>query len=171
MLSPIAHKLISPTQTAFINGRFILDGILVLHELLDDLHARGREVVVLKLDFEKAYDCVRWSFLREIHLARGFVPAYVHRLMQLVCGGHTTICINGVVGPYFKNGRGLRQGDPVSPLLFHFVANALAKITSVATNLCPSGVTHLQYTDDTINLVEKNDLQLANLSKSEAFVF
>lgn len=43
-------------------------------------------MVILKLDFEKAYSCVRWSFLRDILFARGFDdPIYVHRDMQLIC--------------------------------------------------------------------------------------
>jgi hypothetical protein len=83
---------------------------------------------LLKLDFEKAYDRVNWQFLIEVLLAKGFDPAYVHRIMQLVTGGHTTISINGEVGPYFRNKRGVRQEDPISPLLFNFVADALDAI-------------------------------------------
>lgn len=53
-------------------------------------------------------------------LAKGFDGAYVHRLMQFLCGGHTTVNVNGVVGPFFPNGRGLHQGDPISPIPFNF---------------------------------------------------
>lgn len=93
--------------------------------------------------------------------------------MNLVTGGHTAVVVYGVVGPYFANGRGLRQGDPISPLLFNFVADALSCILSraadaghikvVASHLIPSGISHLQYADDTIIIVELYDLCLANL--------
>lgn len=53
-LSPIAHKSVSLSQTAFIKGRFIMDGIVSLHEIIHDLHSSRREDIVLKLDFEKA---------------------------------------------------------------------------------------------------------------------
>jgi hypothetical protein len=65
-------------------------------------------------------------------LTKGFEHAYVHRIMQLVRGGQTAISINGEVGPYFRNKRGVRQGDPISPLLFDFVADALDAILTKA---------------------------------------
>jgi hypothetical protein len=57
-LSPIAHWVISPTQTAFIKGRLIHDGALALHEILDEIKFTGQRAVILKVDFEKAYDRV-----------------------------------------------------------------------------------------------------------------
>src|SRR4051812_32625813 len=103
-----------PWMSAFIKGRFILDGILSLHEILHDIKRRKCKAIVLKLDFEKAYDCVSWPFLRFVLLAKGFDGACVHRIMQLVFGGHTAVDVNVSMGQFFPNGRGLRQGDPIS---------------------------------------------------------
>lgn len=73
--------------------------------------------------------------------------------MQFVCGSHTTVSVNGVVGPLFLNGHGLRLGDPISPILFNFVRNAhscilnrastTGHISPVASHLIPSVVSHL----------------------------
>jgi hypothetical protein len=131
-LSPVAHRVISLSQTAFIKGRLIHDGPLALHEIIHELKVKKMEVVLLKLDFEKAYDRVNWQFLREVLIKKGFDAAYVHRIVQLVSGGQTAIAINGEVGPYFHNKRGVRQGDPISPLLFDFVGDALDAILSRA---------------------------------------
>jgi hypothetical protein len=80
-LSPVAHRVISQSQTAFIKGRFIQDGPLALHEIIHELKSRNLHAVLLKLDFEKAYDRVNWQFLREVMLVKGFEPAFVHRIM------------------------------------------------------------------------------------------
>ena len=108
-LSPIAHRVISPFQSAFIKGRFILDGVLYLHEIVHDLRTQGTKVVVLKLDFEKAYDSVSWHFLRQVLLAKGFDGAVVHRLMQLVTGGHTAVSVNGQVSNFFCYWQGSQE--------------------------------------------------------------
>jgi hypothetical protein len=77
-LSPVAHKIIAPTQTAFIKGRLILDGALSLHEIIHELRCRKSKVILLKLDFEKAYDRVSWQFLREVLIRKGFESGFVH---------------------------------------------------------------------------------------------
>jgi hypothetical protein len=57
-LSPVAHNIIVPSQIAFIKGRLILDGALSLHEIIHELKSRKSKAILLKLDFEKAYDIV-----------------------------------------------------------------------------------------------------------------
>jgi hypothetical protein len=172
-LALIAHRTISLAQTTFIKGRCLLDGALALHEIIDELKSANHKAVILKLDFEKAYDRVSWAFLRSILLRKVFDAAVVHRLMQLVSGGQTAININGEVGPFFRNKRGVRQGDPISPLLFDFMADALSALLDAAAraghlrgvvpHLIRGGVTDLQYADDTILLLDLDDNSIANL--------
>ncbi|KAE8784461.1 hypothetical protein D1007_41894 [Hordeum vulgare] len=69
-LSPVAHRTLSPFKSAFVKGRFILDGILCLHEIVHDLKSCNAKAVILKLDFEKDYDSVNWPFLRQVLLAK-----------------------------------------------------------------------------------------------------
>jgi hypothetical protein len=91
--------IIAPSQNAFIKGRLILDGALSLHEIIHKIKTRKSEAILLKIDFEKANDRVNWQFLREVLIRIGFDSGFVHRIMQLLSGGQTTISINGVVGP------------------------------------------------------------------------
>jgi hypothetical protein len=115
-----------------MKGRCLHEGVLALHEIAHELRVKKLKGVLLKLDFEKAYDRVNWEFLREVLLRKGFLAGVVHRLMQLVVGGKTAININGEVGPYFRNARGVRQGDPLSPVLFDFMVDALAAMLARA---------------------------------------
>jgi hypothetical protein len=149
-LDPIAHRIISPNQTTFIKGRFILEEVLALHEIVHEAKAKKMGSILLKLDFEKAYDRVNWEFLFEVLRCKGFNPGVVHRISQLFSGGQTAISINGEIGPFFRNKRGVRQGDPLSPLLFEFIADALSvilcsanragHISGVPPHLIPGGL-------------------------------
>ena len=85
-LSPIAARTISMTQSGFIKGRHLQDGVLSLHEIIHEVKSKKLEGVFLKLDFEKAYDRVNWKFLREVPLRKGFDPGWVHRILNLVSG-------------------------------------------------------------------------------------
>jgi hypothetical protein len=63
-LNTVADDVVQPSQTAFMQGRNILDGVVVLHEGVHELHSKKLNGVILKLDFEKAYNKVKWSFLQ-----------------------------------------------------------------------------------------------------------
>jgi hypothetical protein len=82
------------------------------------------------------------------------------------------ININGNPGNFFDTHKGLRQGDPLSPLLFNLVSDALAtmlekakregKIKGLVPNLVEEGITHLQYADDTIIFLNLDEQSIIN---------
>ena len=72
----VAQKVISPTQTAFIPGRNIMEGVVILHETIHELHRKNKSGVILKIDFEKAYDKVKWSFVQQTLRMKGFSPKW-----------------------------------------------------------------------------------------------
>lgn len=131
-LALIASRLIDPCQTAFIKGRYILDGAVMLHEIVHELRVKKKKGIVLKIDFEKAYDNVRWDFMEEILIKKGFRNKIKGLIMSTIKGGKVCVNINGESNPYFKTHRGLRQGDSLSPLMFNLAADALAHIMNKA---------------------------------------
>uniref|UniRef100_A0A453NC88 Reverse transcriptase domain-containing protein n=1 Tax=Aegilops tauschii subsp. strangulata TaxID=200361 RepID=A0A453NC88_AEGTS len=88
--------------------------------------------VVLKLDFEKAYDKVNWEFLLECHKLRGFSDTWCGWIKEILLNGTVSIKLNNQVGPYFQSAKGVRQGDPHSPFLFNLAADCLVKMITNA---------------------------------------
>jgi hypothetical protein len=117
MLTPMADKLIGKNQTAFIPGRFILEGVIIFHEILHELRVSKTKGIVLKLDFEKDYDKVHWSFVIEVLKQKNFPEIWIDWIRQCMEGGKVGVKINGHHGNFFNTHKGLRQGDPLSPLL------------------------------------------------------
>jgi len=86
-LEKVADKLIHQNQTAFTKGRNIMSGVMILHEILHETKRKKQVRVVLKLDFEKAYDKVKWNFLFECLSARGFSSTWCQWIEKVVVGG------------------------------------------------------------------------------------
>jgi len=109
-LTEAAARVISKNQTVFIPGRSILDGVVILQEVLHDLKSGKQEGIILKLDFEKAYDRVSWSFLEEVLIKKGFSERWVSWMLKVVKGGRVAVNLNGERGQFFRSFKGLRQG-------------------------------------------------------------
>jgi hypothetical protein len=71
-LAKVVEKIVSISQTAFMSERNIMEGTIILHETLHELHRKKLSGVILKLDFEKAYDKVNWGFLQQTLRMKGF---------------------------------------------------------------------------------------------------
>jgi hypothetical protein len=74
-------------QTAFMPGRHILEGVLLLHETIHELHHKKLDGVLLKIDFEKAYDKVNWSFLQQAMSMKSFHPKWCQWIHEFVSRG------------------------------------------------------------------------------------
>lgn len=90
--------MVGVSQTAFIPGRNIIDGVVILYEVLLHLKSRKEEGIILKLDFEKAYDKVNWGFLKEVMLSKNFPTEWVDWTMSVVTRGRVAINLNGERG-------------------------------------------------------------------------
>ena len=107
-VSPIGHRLLSPCQTVFVHGRFIMESMVTTHEAIHEVHRSGNPGVVLKLDYEKAYDRVNWEFLLEMLTSRGFRSKWIKWIFSLLKQSSFAVKINDTVSPYFVGGKGLK---------------------------------------------------------------
>ena len=129
---------ISPFQNAFIQGRSIIDNILLAHEIFDTLKkkkGRKKGFGALKIDMCKAYDRVNWNFLKAIMLAMNFSNTWVNWVMECVTTVKYTLLINGIPTQTIHPTRGNKQGDPISPYIFLLCANILSIALTQAKNI------------------------------------
>ena len=162
-LCTIMEDIISASQNAFVRNRQILDPVLIANECLDSRLKSRLPGLLCKLDVEKAFDHVNWGFLMQLLEKSGFSAKWRQWIFFCISTVCFSVLINGSPCGFFESSRGLRQGDPLSPLLFVLVMEALGRmLDKVVHDGHMSGfgmgheegrslvVSHLLFADDTL---------------------
>ena len=153
----VIHHVVAPDQTCGVPHRFIGENVALLRDVVHLAAESDLSVAILSLDQEKAFDHVDWPFLLSTLEKMGFGPTFIRWVKLLYSDVRSSILINGYTSRYFKPSRGVRQGCPLSPLLYVLSMEVLAvnirahpAIKGLILPRCPAPLPVLSlYADDT----------------------
>ena len=175
-LSQILPNIVSQEQRAFIHGRNIKDCICLTSEAINLMQAKtfGGNLA-MKVDIGKAFDTLDWGFLLKLLKAFGFNTIFCDWIKVILESAYISISINGKKRGYFKCKRGVRQGDPLSSLLFCLVEDVLSisisnlvregkikQIKGTRHSMVPS---HILYVDDIMLFCKGNSASIQALTQ------
>ena len=170
-LKLVLGKVVATPQNAFVQGRQILDSVLIANKCLDSRMKLGDPGVLCKLDQEKTYDHVDWGFLIYMLRRCGFSQRWRHWIYTCISTVKFSVLVNGTSCGFFPSSRGLCQGNSLSPLLFIIVMDALSRMLTRARDggfisrfaigrITPIITFHLLFADDTLILCGADSSQL-----------
>ncbi|GKE35949.1 RNA-directed DNA polymerase, eukaryota, reverse transcriptase zinc-binding domain protein, partial [Tanacetum coccineum] len=172
-ISKVIDKIVSKEQSAFIAGRQILDGPLILSEVIDWFKKIKKKMLIFTVDLEKAFDSVSWKYLDFVILSLGFGSKWRSWIRACLQSSRAYILINGSPTSEFSIKHGLRQGDPLSLFLFilameglHYaMSNAVSSGLIHGIKIGSSDITlsHIVYAGDVIITTDWNFGDLDNI--------
>jgi len=124
-LARFLDQLVTRNQTAFIKGRSIHENFREVQLACKALHASRSPCVMLKIDIAKAFDTVAWEFLLDVLQHMGFGTRWRNWIAAILSSSSSKVLLNGHPGRRICHARVLRQGDPLSPMLFVLVMDVL----------------------------------------------
>jgi hypothetical protein len=126
-LKPILPYVISKEQVGYVEGRQIIDIVILAHEVINSLKSKKTPGMLIKLDLSKAFDKASLQYLRAILNSFGFDQNWVNWILNLTSSAFFSILVNGVPSQPFSPSIGIRKGDPLSPFLFVLMAEGLGR--------------------------------------------
>ncbi|GAA0142185.1 hypothetical protein LIER_35532 [Lithospermum erythrorhizon] len=155
-LKPYLNSIIFPLQNGFIPGCSINDNISMALELTHTIRtstAKKNGLAAIKIDMGKAFDRIDWEFLFNTLKKFKFPYHWIHLIKECVSTVQYTLLVNGRTTKPFKPSCGLRQGDPLSHILFPLCTEALS-----------ASLSHLQSTNDIKGVsITRNGLEISHL--------
>ncbi|XP_057415858.1 uncharacterized protein LOC130710563 [Lotus japonicus] len=180
-LSSVLPGLLSQNQFAFTAGRQIADCSLIANEVVHTMASRPEGGLLYKIDYAKAYDNVDWDFMLELLQEMGFGEKWISWIQVCVSTASLAVLVNGSPSDFFNIQKGLRQGDPLSPLLFNIVANGMScMLNQLLEGDAPCGVelalgfriNHLQFAYDSLLFSDCDEFQFQTLAMAiEAYLY
>lgn len=112
---------IRASQTGFVRNRNILDNVFLAYKAMEWAQESNQDLVILMIDFEKAYDRANWNFLREAMRELDFHEEWIAQTAALYEGARSSVLVNGKQTQEYELERGVRRGCPMVPYIFFFV--------------------------------------------------
>ncbi|KAL3681900.1 hypothetical protein R1sor_024856 [Riccia sorocarpa] len=168
-LRRVVAKLVDKEQTGFIEGRNIMDNVVSLKLGQEMTEATGESAIFCKLDFVKAFDRVQHNFLWATLRKMGFAESFIEMVQLLINGRRAKVHTNGLTTKFFTLERGVRQGCPVSPLLFVLSTQPLMRLLREAEQKEDLRGVHIPRGKPLLHRLFANDSGVANAADERNF--
>ena len=163
-LLKVIHLVVEKDQTCGVPGRYIGENVALLRDVVYYSTSFDSPVAILSLDQEKTFDRVDWDFMRSTLSTMGFGPSFISWVNLFYNRVQSAVNVNGYLSPFFNLSRGVRQGCPLSPLLYVLVSEVLAvnircnpRISGLSLPGSPPLSPISQYADDTSLILSSDD--------------
>jgi len=162
--APRLSEMVAQSQSAFIKGRLIHDNFRTVQLACKWLHANKSPSLLLKIDIAKAFDSVSWAFLLEVLQRIGFSRRWMDWIALILSTASTRVLVNGRPSRRIAHIRELRQGDPISPMLFILVMEVLSSLIREADRRLVLTARAALYADDLVVLLAPTEHDLSCLA-------
>ena len=125
-LQKVLPYIIHPDQNGYINGRFIGCNIRTIYDVIEYSQTEDMATLITFIDYEKAFDSIKWTFMHKTLDAFGFGPVFKKWITVLYKNVNSCVMNNGYASIFFELSKGIRQGCPLSALLFILTVEILA---------------------------------------------